>query len=46
MKTKKKKPLIKLKYSLSNNPSKIFEGEARLRWGNGAGISNIRWNIK
>lgn len=34
-----------LSYNLSSNPGKVFKGEARLRWGNGNGISNIRWNI-
>jgi len=37
---------LKLSYNLSSNPSKKFKGEARLRWGNGNGIANIRWNIK
>ena len=36
---------IKLFYNLSSNPDKKFEGEALLRWGNGNGIANIRWNI-
>ena len=40
-----KAPKITLKYNLSSNPGKEFRGEARLRWGNGNGISNIRWNI-
>lgn len=38
-------PKFILKYNLSSNPEKIFEGEARLRWGNGTGIANIRWNL-
>ena len=42
---KNKAPKITLKYNLSSNPNKIFQGEALLRWGNGNGISNIRWNI-
>jgi len=42
---KNKAPKITLKYNLSSNPGKEFQGEARLRWGNGNGISNIRWNI-
>lgn len=42
---KNKAPKITLKYNLSSNPNKIFKGEARLRWGNCNGISNIRWNI-
>lgn len=42
---KNKSPKITLKYNLSSNPGKEFQGEARLRWGNGNGISNIRWNI-
>lgn len=42
---KNKAPKITLKYNLSSNPGKEFQGEARLRWGNGNGIANIRWNI-
>jgi len=40
-----KYPKITLYYNLSSNPDKKFKGEARLRWGNGNGIANIRWNI-
>ena len=36
---------IKLHYNLSSNPNRRFHGEALLRWGNGNGIANIRWNI-
>ena len=36
---------IKLHYNLSSNPNKRFKGKALLRWGNGNGIANIRWNI-
>lgn len=36
---------IKLHYNLSSNPNKRFHGAALLRWGNGNGIANIRWNI-
>jgi len=43
--TSKNLPKAILKYNLTSNPDKIFIGEARLRWGNGNGISNIRWNI-
>ena len=32
--------------SLTDQRDKIFTGEARMRWRNGNGISNIRWNIK
>ena len=28
-----------------SNPNKKFQGQALLRWGNGNGIANIRWNI-
>jgi hypothetical protein len=41
-----KRSLVKLTYNLSSNPSKLFHGQALLRWGNGNGISNIRWNIR
>jgi len=41
----KKIPKMRLHYSLSSNPNKTFIGEALLRWGNGIGIANIRWNI-
>jgi len=43
--TGKNFPKAIITYNLTSNPSKIFTGEARLRWGNGNGISNIRWNI-
>ena len=43
--TKKKLPKAIITYKLTSNPSKIFTGEARLNWGNGNGIANIRWNI-
>ena len=47
----KNKPLAKMKYYLSDKEeniqnSELHNGEARLRWGNTTGISNIRWNIK
>ena len=40
-----KYPKITLNYNLSSNPNKKFQGQALLRWGNGNGIANIRWNI-
>lgn len=40
-----KYPKITLNYNLSSNPNKKFQGKALLRWGNGNGIANIRWNI-
>jgi hypothetical protein len=40
-----KYPKIILNYNLSSNPNKKFQGKALLRWGNGNGIANIRWNI-
>tara|TARA_B100000795_G_scaffold104953_1_gene77456 strand:+ start:1780 stop:2658 length:879 start_codon:yes stop_codon:yes gene_type:complete len=40
-----KYPKIILNYNLSSNPNKKFQGNALLRWGNGNGIANIRWNI-
>ena len=43
--TSKKLPKAILTYNLTSNSSKIFTGEARLRWGNEKGIANIRWNI-
>lgn len=39
-----KKPRLILKYKLSSS-EKVFTGFALLRWGNGNGIANIRWNI-
>jgi len=38
-------PVLKLTYNLSSNPTKKFNGKALLRWGNGKGIANIRWNL-
>ena len=38
-------PKINLTYNLSSNPNKKFVGVALLRFGNGNGISNIRWNL-
>ena len=38
-------PKIELQYNLTSNPTKKFKGKALLRWGNGNGIANIRWNI-
>ena len=40
-----KLPKIELQYNLSSNPNKKFKGQALMRWGNGNGIANIRWNI-
>ena len=40
-----KKPILKLSYNLSSNPTKKFNGKALLRWGNGKGIANVRWNL-
>ena len=40
-----KKPILKLTYNLSSNPTKKFNGKALLRWGNGKGIANVRWNL-
>ena len=40
-----KLPKIELEYNLSSNPNKKFKGQALMRWGNGNGIANIRWNI-
>ena len=40
-----KKPLLNLTYNLSSNPTKKFNGKALLRWGNGKGIANVRWNL-
>ena len=40
-----KLPKIELQYNLTSNPTKKFKGKALLRWGNGNGIANIRWNI-
>ena len=40
-----KNPILKLTYNLSRNPAKKFNGKALLRWGNGKGIANIRWNL-
>ena len=40
-----KKPLLNLTYNLSSNPTKKFNGTALLRWGNGNGIANVRWNL-
>ena len=40
-----KKPILKLTYNLSSNPTKKFKGKALLRWGNGKGIANVRWNL-
>ena len=37
--------IIHTQYKLSNSDD-LFKGEARLRWGNGNGIANLRWNIK
>ena len=43
----KGQPNIKTTYNFLNDPSQtLHTGEARLRWGNGNGISNLRWNIK
>ena len=40
-----KLPKIELQYNLTSNPNKKFKGQALMRWGNGNGIANIRWNI-
>lgn len=40
-----KKPLLNLTYNLSSNQTKKFNGKALLRWGNGKGIANVRWNL-
>ena len=40
-----KKPMLKLTYNLSSNPTKKFNGKALLRWGNTKGIANVRWNL-
>lgn len=40
-----KNPILKLTYNLSSNPTKKFKGKALLRWGNGKGIANVRWNL-
>ena len=45
-KNDKKYYVPKLSYTLTNNPDRVFTGSARLRWGNGNGVANIRWNIK
>lgn len=43
----KGQPNIKTTYNFLNDPSQtLHTGEARLRWGNGNGIANLRWNIK
>jgi len=34
-----------IKYRLTSNQNKEFEGQAYLNWGNGKGIANIRWLI-
>lgn len=36
---------IQLHYKLSSNTTREFQGQALMRWGNGNGIANIRWNI-
>ena len=38
-------PVLNLTYNLSSNPIKKFNGKALLRWGNGKGIANVRWNL-
>lgn len=40
-----KAPKFILKYNLSSNPKKKFEGKGLLRWRNGKGIANISWNL-
>ena len=45
MSTYERSTKITLNYNLSSNPNKKFQGKALLRWGNGNGIANIRWNI-
>jgi hypothetical protein len=40
-----KAPKFILKYNLSSNPDRTFEGKALLRWRNHKGIANISWNI-